>query len=195
MNYLTLKTIFLSFIVLSLSACGGSSSSTNAANSTASSTPTPVTSVSCSGAVKELFVAIQGTYKGTTDPAFTTGAGNPLTAGGTYPVTISGQDCSIRFTGNKEAKYSFAFNDPSNTGASNFVGFSGSSIASNPDSLNLTESQYNIGIKGATNTIELERRIAKNAPGEAVVDGDLHLFSTPGPNSFGGLHLKVASKQ
>lgn len=192
MNYLKLKTITLSLIVSTLSACGGGSSS---AGNTASKTPTSVSSISCTGAVKELFVAIQGTYKGTPDPAFTAGAGNPLTTGSTYPVTISGQDCSIRFTGNKEVKYNFAFNDPTNTGTSNFVGFSGNGITSNPEKLDLTGFQYNIGITATSNTIELERRIAKNAAGESVADGDLHLFSIPGPNSFGGLHLKVASKQ
>lgn len=189
MNHLTLKTIALSLLITGLSACGGSSSSGNIVSSTPS---TP--GLTCSGAVKDLFMAIKGTYAGTVDSAFTTGAGNPLTAGTTYPVTISGDDCSIRFTGNKETKYVFAFNDPTNIAPSNFVGFSSSAIISNPEKLDLTGTQYNIGIKTATNTIELERRIAKNANDATVMDGDLHLFSVPGSNSFGGLHLKVSSR-
>lgn len=192
MNSLKLKTITLSLIVFTLSACGGGSSSSGSATIPS---PTAVSSISCAGAVKELFVAIQGTYKGTADPAFITGAGNPLTTGTTYPVTISAQDCSIRFTGSKEVKYAFAFNDPANNGTSNFVGFSGNGITANPEKLDLTGSQYNIGIKSSSNTIELERRIAKNAAGESVTDGDLHLLSVAGANSFGALHLKVASKQ
>lgn len=190
MNHLTLKTIALTLLIAGLSACGGSSSSGNAAGGSTPSTP----GLTCSGAVKDLFVAIKGTYTGTVDSAFTTGAGNPLITGVTYPVTISGDDCSIRFTGNKETKYVFAFNDPANIAPSNFVGFSASAIISNPDKLDLTGTQYNIGIKTATNTIELERRIAKNANDATVMDGDLHLFSVPGSNSFGGLHLKVSSK-
>ncbi|MBC3873663.1 hypothetical protein [Undibacterium flavidum] len=190
MNHLTLKTIALTLLVTGLSACGGSSSSGSVATSGTPSTP----GLSCSGAVKDLFVAIKGTYTGTVDTAFTAGAGNPLTTGVTYPVTISADDCSIRFTGNKEAKYAFAFNNPANISPSNFVGFSASAIISNPDKLDLSGTQYNIGIKTATNTIELERRIAKNANDATVVDGDLHLFSVPDSNSFGGLHLKVSSR-
>ena len=190
MNHLTLRTITLSLLIAGLSACGGSSSSGNVAGGTTPSTP----GLSCSGAVKDLFVAIKGTYNGTVDAALTTGAGNPLTTGATYPVTISGDDCSIRFTGNKDVKYVFAFNDPTNTAPSNFVGFSASAIISNPDKLDLTGTQYNVGIKAASNTIELERRIAKNANDATVADGDLHLMSIPGSNSFGALLLKASTK-
>lgn len=190
MNHLTSKKIALALLITVLSGCGGSSSSGNVTGSNTPSTP----GLTCSGTVKDLFIAIKGTYAGTVDTAFTAGAGNPLTTGAAYPVTISGDDCSIRFTGNKDTKYVFAFNDPTNIAPSNFVGFSAAAIISNPDKLDLSGTQYNIGIKTATNTIELERRIAKNANDATVMDGDLHLFSVPGSNSFGGLHLKVSSK-
>jgi hypothetical protein len=190
MKYLKFKTIALSILVFSLSACGGSSSSGSGSTGATPSTP----GLSCNGSVKDLFLAMQGTYEGAVDPAFIAGAGNPLSAGVTYPVTISGQDCSIRFAGAKASQYIFAFNDPANTAPSNFVGFSATKIISNPDKLDLATTQYNVAIKTASNTIELERRVAFNAAGAPVVDGDLFLFSVPGSNSFGGLNLKVSSK-
>jgi hypothetical protein len=179
-------------VLLALSACGGSGSpniTTN--NGTTQATPGFV----CNGTVKELFTAMQGTYDGIVDPAFLPGAGAPLSVGVVYPVSISGQDCSIRFTGAKDIKYIFAFGDTNNTVPSNFVGFSATKILQNPDELDLENVQYNISISTSSNVIELERRIAKNSAGTGTADGDLHLFSIPGDKSFGGMHLKVASKR
>jgi hypothetical protein len=176
--------------LLALSACGGSSSS-GPSTTAVQSTPGFV----CSGTVKDLFSAMQGTYDGVLDPAFLPGAGAPLTAGVVYPVNISGQDCSIRFTGSKDTQYVFAFGDTNNTTPSNFVGFSLTKIIQNPQELDLSNVQYNISISTATNTVELERRIEKNASGTGVVDGDLHLFSLPGNSAFGGMHMKVATKR
>lgn len=185
------KVSLISLFVLALSACGGDSS--NSTSSTGSVQATP--GFTCNGVVKDLFKEMQGTYDGVVDPAFLPGAGAPLSAGVVYPISISGQDCSIRFTGAKSIKYVFAFGDTSNTVPSNFVGFSATKIIQNPDELDLKNVQYNISISTANNVIELERRIAKNSAGNGVVDGDLHLFSIPGNNSFGGLHMKVGSKR
>ncbi len=181
----------LSFALLTLSACGGGSSSSSPGTNNVQATPGFV----CNGTVKELFTAMQGNYDGVVDSAFLPGAGVPLITGVVYPVSISGQDCSIRFTGNKDIKYVFAFGDTSNTTPSNFVGFSPTKIIQNPDELDLSNVQYNISISTSSNVVELERRIAKNSAGSGVVDGDLHLFSLPGNNSFGGMHMKVASKR
>jgi hypothetical protein len=178
--------------LLALSACGGGGSPSSTTNNGAVQA---TSSFVCSGTVKELFTAAQGTYDGTVDPAFLPGAGAPLSVGAVYPVSISGQDCSIRFTGARDIKYVFAFGDTNNTVPSNFVGFSATKILQNPNELDLKNVQYNISISTSNNIIELERRIAKNSAGTGSVDGDLHLYSIPGDNSFGGMHLKVASKR
>lgn len=178
--------------LLALSACGGSGSpSSTTTNSVSQATSNFV----CGGTVKELFTAAQGTYDGIVDPAFLPGAGAPLLVGTVYPVSISGIDCSIRFTGAKDIKYVFAFGDTNNTVPSSFVGFSATKILQNPNELDLKNVQYNISISTSSNIVELERRIAKNSAGTGSVDGDLHLYSIPGNNSFGGMHLKVASKR
>jgi hypothetical protein len=187
-----IKVSLLSFALLALSACGGSGTSSSTAG-TGISQATP--GFVCNGPVQELFKAMQGTYDGVVDPAFLPGAGAPLTTGVIYPVSISGQDCSIRFTGAKDVKYVFAFGDTSNTVPSTFVGFSATKILQNPDELDLKNVQYNISISTSSNVVELERRIAKNSVGTGAVDGDLHLYSIPGSNSFGGMHMKVSSKR
>ncbi|MBR7801817.1 hypothetical protein [Undibacterium fentianense] len=181
-------------LCFSLSGCGGgnNTSSTNlAGNNTSQGTP----GFSCSGAVKELFTAVQGTYDGIVDSTYLSESGNPLTKGVVYPISISGQDCSIRFTGNKQTNYVFAFGDPTNTSPSVFVGFSATEILQNPESLDLKNVQYNVSISSPTNTVELERRIAKNAIGTETIDGDLHFYSVPGPNAFGGMHMKIVSRR
>ncbi len=186
------KVSLLSFALLALSACGGSDTSIST-TATGGSQATP--GFVCNGTVQELFKAMQGTYDGIVDPAFLPGAGAPLATGVIYPVSISGLDCSIRFTGAKNLKYVFAFSNTSNIVQSTFVGFSATTILQNPDELDLKNVQYNISISTSDNVVELERRIAKNSVGTGTVDGDLHLFSIPGNNSFGGMHMKVASKR
>ncbi|WP_157314448.1 hypothetical protein [Chitinibacter sp. GC72] len=180
------KQIALLAITLLLTACGGGESNNDKA---------PITPASaCTGAVQELFVAMQGSYDGLADPAFASGAALPLTPGKVYPVMISGKECAIRFTGNNDVKYNFIYGEPGNKAASKLTGFSGTTIIKNPVTLNLTENQYNISIATSNNTIELERRV-KSISGAEVTDGDLHLYSIPGPASFGGMQLRAASKR
>ncbi|WP_348943785.1 hypothetical protein ABHF33_09760 [Chitinibacter sp. FCG-7] len=180
------KRITLLVITLLLNACGGGESSVDKVTLTPASI--------CTGAVKELFVAIQGSYDGLPDPAFASGAALPLTPGKIYPVKISGKDCAIRFTGNNDVQYNFIYGEPENKAASKLTGFSGTTIIKNPVTLNLTENQYNISIATSSNTIELERRVTAIS-GAEVADGDLHLYSIPGPASFGGMQLKAGSKR
>lgn len=185
-KYVSLCSLVLT--ALALSACGGSGG-----DSAPSSTAPQLKTFSCTGTVKNLFSAVQGTYNGVVDPAFVAGAGAALTVGTVYPVTLSGQDCSIRFTGNNNTNYVFAYNDPSNATGSKLVGFAPKEIVMQPETLDLEKNQYNLSIAGSTNTIELERRVAQ--VGIDGVTGDLHIYALPGPNSFGGMHLKLNSKR
>jgi hypothetical protein len=189
MDYIQLfRRIALLATILVLNACGGSSES--ARSSVAATPPAPVSA--CSGAVKELFTAMQGNYDGVPDPAFMQGAGAPLVVSQHYPVTISGQDCSLRFTGEKDVQYRFIYGDAGSP--SQLTGFSATAIIKAPTSLSLSDQQYNISIPAKNNTIELERRV-KAISGGDVSDGDLHLYSIPGSASFGGLHMKASSKR
>lgn len=188
-NYKQLGVMALA--VFSLCACGGSNSSAPI-SSPNSSTGQSAISYSCSGAVKDLFVSMQGTYRGVVDPAFVAGAGAPLTVGTVYPVTLSGQDCSIRFIGNNGNQFVFAYNDPNNKSLSKLVGFSPQEILRQPDTLDLKKNQYNVSISGANNKIELERRIEQSD--SKTVNGDLHLYAIPGQFSFGGMSLKLDTK-
>lgn len=185
-------TSFIGVILaaMSLISCGGSSGGNTA---TSNAPQSQLTTFSCSGAVKNLFTAAQGTYSGVVDPAFVAGAGAALTVGTVYPVTLSGQDCSIRFTGNNNTQFVFAYNDPSNVSASQLVGFAPKEVVRQPEALDLEKNQYNLSIAGQKNTIELERRVAQD--GVDTVTGDLHIFAIPGPNSFGGMHLKLNTKR
>jgi hypothetical protein len=175
-------------LLLALGACGGGSES-----SSVSDAPLAARSF-CNGTIKELFSAMQGSYDGVADAAFSVGAGAPLMVGKVYPVRISGQDCSIRFTGDKNVQYRFIYGDVASPVPSKLTAFSATGIIKSPASLNLGEHQYNISITDAQTTIELERRV-KMISGGDIRDGDLYLYSIPGPTSFGGLTISVASRR
>jgi hypothetical protein len=138
---------------------------------------------------------MQGTYDGVVDARFQAIAAVPLKAGVAYPVILSGQDCTLRFTGENDKKYVFTYGDAAGLTASSMTGFTATAIIKAPTSLDLVNTQYNLSISSAETTIELERSVLRAGSAVGVQTGDLHVFAIPGPASFGGLDLKVSTRR
>jgi hypothetical protein len=182
-----MKTIFTKLATLCLIAllygCGGSSSSTSTTPDLQSSARFP-----CTGYAQQFFTQIQGQYSAKVDPRFALDAGQALSPNTQYQVRISASDCSIKLSDQNKLNYSFVYFDPSNTAPSKITGLAPTETLHNPTDFEWKNTQYNLSVSSKEMTIELERKITRPESGD--LEGDLHLMSIPGANSFGALIMK-----
>jgi hypothetical protein len=180
-----MKTIFAKLTTLLLIAllygCGGSSSPATPDFQSSGKFP-------CTGNAQQFFTQIQGQYSAKVDASFNLDAGQALSPNTHYQVSISASDCSIKLSDQNKLNYSFVYFDPSNTAPSKITGLASTEILHNPTEFEWKNTQYNLSISSKEITVELERRITRPESGDQ--EGDLHLMSIPGANSFGALIMK-----
>jgi hypothetical protein len=180
-----MKTIFTKlatlFFIAFLHGCGGSSSSNTPDLQSNARFP-------CTGYAQQFFTQIQGQYSAKVDPSFALDAGQALSPNTQYQVHISASDCSIKLSDQNKLNYAFVYFDPSNSAPSKITGLAPTETLHNPTEFEWKNTQYNLSISSKEMTIELERRITRPEFGDQ--EGDLHLMSIPGANSFGALIMK-----
>jgi len=178
-----IKPVLCSLALLALSACGGG----NRAGSSAEQ--------ACTGTVRELFTAMQGSYYGVVNPGYSSGNALPLTHGKQYVVTVSA--CAVSIAADGNAKLGFVYGDERSGASSTLTGLSPSQIIKDPTSLDLGAVQYNVGVSGGALGYELERRVKAMSPDTGVADGDLFL-SIDGANathSTYGIDILASSRR
>jgi hypothetical protein len=160
-NRSAIKPLLCALALLALSACGGGNRSGNSAEQ------------ACTGAVRELFVAMQGSYYGVVNAEHSSGTALPLTRGKQYVVTVSA--CAVSIAADNNTKLGFVYGDERSGTTSTLIGLSPSQIIQEPTSLELTAVQYNVGVSGGALGYELERRVKALSTDASVADGDLFL--------------------
>ncbi len=177
-----LKPLLCSLALLALSACGGNTSGNSAEQA-------------CTGAARELFVAMQGNYYGVVNADYSTGTALPLTRGKQYVVAVT--PCAVSITADGNAKIGFVYGDERSGTTSTLTGLSPSAIIKEPTSLDLDAVQYNVGVSGGTLNYELERRVKAMSTDDGVADGDLFLSvdAANGTGSTYGLDLLASSRR
>jgi hypothetical protein len=188
----------LAIVALMLSACGGGSAGSGDGSPVAASAELGrPAATSCDGTVKDFFAAIEGRYTGSVPPDYSTGGALPLTAGKTYPVTLSAAHCSIEIMADGMVKLVYAYHHPANVSASSMTEISPTTVIRNPTALDLQRSQYSIHIETHQISLELERLIATSSADVTPATGDLRMTLSvfaPAQSSY-ALDMPLASKR
>lgn len=186
----------LASAALMLSACGGGSAGDGSAVAPSAQLARPA-AASCDGTVKDFFAAIEGRYTGSVPLEYSSGGALPLSAGKTYPVTLSAAHCSIEIMADGMVKLVYAYNHPANVAVSSMTEISPTTVIRNPAVLDLHRSQYSIHIETRQISLELERLIATSSADATLATGDLRMtFSALAPAQFAyALDMPLASKQ
>lgn len=178
-----IKPLLCSLALLALSACGGSDRAGSSAEQ------------ACSGAVRELFSAMQGTYSGVVNGDHSSGTALALTRGRQYVVTVSA--CAVSIAADDNTRIGFVYGDERSGTVSTLTGLSPREIIPQPTALELNAVQYNVGVSGGPLNYELERRVRAVSTDAGVADGDLFL-SIDGANatdSTYGIDILASSRR